>query len=80
MLILAHHGTVKQLMWQLILYDKHSHEHMHRPIGMMLDLETFQGEMFCGSLYSAVQKSLITVEGCQATCVICCCCGYYVWL
>ena len=63
--------NVEQLTWQLILYDKHSHEHMHRPIGRMLDLETFQGEMFCGSLYSAVQKSPIAVEGCRATCEIC---------
>ena len=27
--------------------------------------------MFCGSLYSAVQKSPIAVEGCRATCEIC---------
>jgi len=31
--------NVEQLTWQLILYNKHSHE--HRPIGRMLDLETF---------------------------------------
>jgi len=63
--------NVEQLTWQLILYDKHSHKRMHRPIGRMLDLETFRGEMFCGNLYSAVQKSPIAVEGCRATCVIC---------
>ena len=31
--------NVEQLTWQLILCDKHSHE--HRPIGRILDLETF---------------------------------------
>ena len=63
--------NVEQLTWQLIWYDKHSHEHMRRPIGRILDLETFWGEMFCGSLYSTGQKSLIAVEDCWATCLIC---------
>ena len=53
--------------------DKHSHE--HRPIGRMLDLETFWASFevrySVEVLYSSVQKSLITVKGCRATCVFC---------
>jgi hypothetical protein len=57
--------------WRGSWLHKHSHEHMRRPIGRMLDLETFWGEMFCGSLYSTGKKSLIAVEDCWATCLIC---------